>query len=408
MEMSGTSMAAPHVAGVAALLLAQNPTWSTQHLIDAIITTVRTVPSLAGRVSSGGIVDAYAALQYEVVIIVAPTQPQDFTAVPGPGSTQVTLTWSAPESDGGSAITNYEVSMNNGASWITASSNTGHIFSGLTNGITYTFLVRAVNSVGAGSSASLTATSYDAIELLVKRLYLDVLVRDYDAAGLAFWSNLLRNGSRTGVSVARDFFFSEEFINRQIVDEDFINRLYVALMDRTPDPGGRNFWLNQLNMGLPRENIFARFVNSEEFDRHCREAGIIRGTYNPPTTGMSRVFITRMYRTTLQREPDTGGLNFWTRALENGSRTGAQISFEFIFSSEMLERNLSNVEFVDILYVAMMGRSADTIGRNFWVNQLQNGVSRYSVFVSFVMSSEFDRICKEHGILRGVAPPQRT
>ena len=251
-------------------------------------------------------------------------------------------------------------------------------------------------------------SEYDLIEALVSRLYLDVLNRTYDTEGLAFWSNLLRNGSRTGVSVASDFFFSDEFVNRRVDNEDFVNRLYVALMDRVPDPGGRAFWLNQLDLGIPRENVFALFVNSPEFDRRCSDAGIIRGTYHPPTTGMSRAFITRMYRTTLRREPDVEGLNFWTVALENGSRTGAQISYEFIFSDEMLGRRLTDEAYVDILYVAMMGRTGDATGRAFWLNQLQNGASRYSVFVHFVNSPEFDRICREHGIVRGTPPSPRN
>ena len=86
----------------------------------------------------------------------APTAPQNFTATPGDG--QVTLTWSAPASDGGSPITSYQVSSNNGATWVTASSNTSHTFTGLTNGTSYTFQVRAVNAAGAGAAASATTT----------------------------------------------------------------------------------------------------------------------------------------------------------------------------------------------------------------------------------------------------------
>jgi uncharacterized repeat protein (TIGR02543 family) len=85
-----------------------------------------------------------------------PTAPQTFTATPGDG--QVALSWMAPASDGGAAIIRYEVSGNNGGTWITASSNTAHTFTGLTNGTEYTFKVRAVNSVGNGAEASAAAT----------------------------------------------------------------------------------------------------------------------------------------------------------------------------------------------------------------------------------------------------------
>ncbi|MGI6425198.1 MAG: fibronectin type III domain-containing protein [Tepidanaerobacteraceae bacterium] len=87
--------------------------------------------------------------------VTVPSAPQNFTATPGDG--QVTLSWTAPASDGGAAISHYEVSADDGTTWVTASTSTSHTFTGLTNGTTYTFKVRAVNSVGNGAEASVSA-----------------------------------------------------------------------------------------------------------------------------------------------------------------------------------------------------------------------------------------------------------
>jgi len=84
-----------------------------------------------------------------------PSAPLDFKATAGNG--QVSLSWNAPASDGGSAITNYEVVKDNGK-WETASSNSGHTFTGLTNDTEYAFKVRAVNKNGAGAEAADKAT----------------------------------------------------------------------------------------------------------------------------------------------------------------------------------------------------------------------------------------------------------
>jgi len=86
-------------------------------------------------------------------IITVPTAPLNLSATPGSG--QVALSWSAPVSDGGAAITRYEVSVNDGL-WAATQTMTGHTVTGLSSG-THTFRVRAVNAQGAGLSASVTA-----------------------------------------------------------------------------------------------------------------------------------------------------------------------------------------------------------------------------------------------------------
>ena len=60
-NMSGTSMASPHVAGVAALIKAAYPKYSTEHVRDKLIRTARSASTLTSY--GFGIVDANAALK---------------------------------------------------------------------------------------------------------------------------------------------------------------------------------------------------------------------------------------------------------------------------------------------------------------------------------------------------------
>ncbi|MFM6671066.1 MAG: S8 family serine peptidase, partial [Dolichospermum sp.] len=62
--LSGTSMASPHVAGAAALLWSQNPTWTAQQVKDTLMNTGDTLASLAlaGKTVSGKRLNVFNAL----------------------------------------------------------------------------------------------------------------------------------------------------------------------------------------------------------------------------------------------------------------------------------------------------------------------------------------------------------
>jgi hypothetical protein len=59
---NGTSMATPHVAGLAALLYGRNPSWTWSQVKDRIMTTTRPVASIATRCVTGGVINAEAAI----------------------------------------------------------------------------------------------------------------------------------------------------------------------------------------------------------------------------------------------------------------------------------------------------------------------------------------------------------
>lgn len=60
--IDGTSMACPHVAGAAALLLAADPTADYSRLRDRILQNATPIPALTGKVSSGGRLNVFAAM----------------------------------------------------------------------------------------------------------------------------------------------------------------------------------------------------------------------------------------------------------------------------------------------------------------------------------------------------------
>ncbi|MCL2080414.1 MAG: DUF4214 domain-containing protein, partial [Oscillospiraceae bacterium] len=227
------------------------------------------------------------------------------------------------------------------------------------------------------------STAPDPVEQFVTRLYELVLQRAPDLEGLNAWSNQLRTNRLTGSRVAYEFFFSPEMKGRNLSDSAFVDVLYNTLLNRAPDASGKNNWTGQLSDGMPRENIFAGFVNSVEFADICNSYGITRGTYEPPPGALSRVFVARLYRTILLRTPDSNGLDGWQNALNNGIVTGAEVAYGFFYSGEMFSKsvNMNDDQFVEILYNSLLGRASDPSGKAYWINQLRSGISRYSLFV---------------------------
>ena len=69
--MTGTSMAAPHVSGVAALLLSYNPSLTAQDLRSRIVSNVTVSDKLNDKVSSGGYLNAFRALTNETDVLSA-------------------------------------------------------------------------------------------------------------------------------------------------------------------------------------------------------------------------------------------------------------------------------------------------------------------------------------------------
>ena len=96
-QMSGTSMATPHVAGVAGLIVSQFPDITNEQIVTRLMASVVKAPAYADKTISGGRVDAAAALRTDAI---APGQPRELRASQV-GASRVTLEWLEGGDDGG-------------------------------------------------------------------------------------------------------------------------------------------------------------------------------------------------------------------------------------------------------------------------------------------------------------------
>ena len=247
-------------------------------------------------------------------------------------------------------------------------------------------------------------TSEGGVSGFVERLYTVALGRASDANGKAAWINAIRNGE-SGAEAAKGFLFSDEFLNKNMSNADFVTVLYSTFFDRQPDAAGHAAWVAALERGESKQDVIMGFINSTEWANVCLRYGILSGgtgTANITIEPNDQViaFATRLYTTCLKRTPDQNGLRAWALQLANLRDTGTNAAHGFFFSDEMNNNPVSNEEFVTRLYLTFMDRNPDTAGFNAWVGQLNSGVSREEVFQGFAQSTEFGTICANYGIIR--------
>ena len=100
----------------------------------------------------------FVIVVFHVGVVKAQVPGAPTNLVVTPLNTGGTIQFTAPASDGGSAITNYEYSIDNGATWVTPSpaitSSPLYISSGLTNCTSYQVKIRAVNAAGSGTAST--------------------------------------------------------------------------------------------------------------------------------------------------------------------------------------------------------------------------------------------------------------
>lgn len=110
----------------------------------------------------------------------------------------------------------------------------------------------------------ITPLSPDGAE--VYRLYTAAFNRTPDAGGQAFWTAQL-DGGETLNAVAQGFVSSPEFQSDygKLSVSDFVSDLYQNILHRAGDPGGVQFWTNELSSGaMTQASVLIGFSDSAE------------------------------------------------------------------------------------------------------------------------------------------------
>jgi subtilisin family serine protease len=158
-SISGTSMASPHVAGVAAVLLGRYPTSTTTEIASMLRTSATPNVVTSAGTGSPNFLLYLDPLGGPIVAPppptpVAPSAPTGIIITPSSGRLSVAFT---AGSAGTSPITTYKYSVDGGTNWATRQTGTTAspiVITGLTNGNTYLVSIRAVSLVGDGAAST--------------------------------------------------------------------------------------------------------------------------------------------------------------------------------------------------------------------------------------------------------------
>ena len=100
----------------------------------------------------------------------------------------------------------------------------------------------------------------------------------------------------------------------------------------------------------------------------------------------------RLYNAAFARFPDASGLEYWINQYSSGVDDSRAVASSFLVSAEFQQRygdNVSNAEYVETLYVNVLGRDYDQDGYNYWLGNLNSGKeTRYELLLGFAESAE--------------------
>lgn len=200
-------------------------------------------------------------------------------------------------------------------------------------------------------------------EGLVRRFYRDILGREADSGGLAYWVVRLENGTVDAGEIFSSMLFSQEYKSR-------MNTL----------PGA--------------EELLEEFGvkdSGEDFLLLCDEYSAPAGK----AAGQLR-FLRRLYMMLLERAPDTGGLLYWGSRLRSGQITMKEAAVSILFSGESSQSVKDDGEYVCLLYRVFLCREPDSRGYQFWNAALQSGITRRTLAEKILESPEFTQMYHEN------------
>ncbi len=112
------------------------------------------------------------------------------------------------------------------------------------------------------------------VEQFVERMYTIALERASEPTGLAEWTRRINAGESTPEEVAKFFFLSDEYVEKNTSNDKYIETLYLTFMGRASEASGKAYWVDQLKQGVSRATALEGFAQSPEFQEIMKRYGL--------------------------------------------------------------------------------------------------------------------------------------
>lgn len=100
---------------------------------------------------------------------------------------------------------------------------------------------------------------------LVKRFYRECFGYDPAESELNPWVTGLESNKISIDKIIKEFILNEEFENRNLKNDEYINILYNVVLNRGADYKGFRHWVSNLNGGMSRYRVLNEFLNTPEY-----------------------------------------------------------------------------------------------------------------------------------------------
>ena len=132
---------------------------------------------------------------------------------------------------------------------------------------------------GATTRQTITTELMDTDEyrgLDVDRTFTRFLRRDVDPSGRTYWINSIANGKALWRFRAQLFGSNEYFTKAGGTNAAYLDRVYFDVLGRQIDPSGKAYWGKKLDNGADRGSVALNFINSSEFRRFVVDDQFLR------------------------------------------------------------------------------------------------------------------------------------